>query len=53
MPKNNEQYAHQLYNALRLADQQQLKKVFVVLPTGDDIAIAIRDRLRKAASNNQ
>jgi len=53
MPKNNEQYAHQLYKALRLADQQQLQKVFVVLPTGDDIAIAIRDRLCKAASSNQ
>ena len=53
MPKNNEQYAHQLYNALRLADQQKLKKVFVVLPTGDGIAIAIRDRVCKAASSNQ
>jgi len=49
-PENNEQYAHQLYNALRLADQQQLQKVFVVLPTGDDIAFAIRDRLCKAAN---
>lgn len=52
MPRNNEQYAHQLYNALRLADQKQLQKVFVVLPTGDDIAIAIRDRLSRAAHNS-
>jgi len=50
MPINNEQYAHQLYKALRLADQQHLQKVFVVPPTGDGIAIAIRDRLNKAAN---
>jgi L-threonylcarbamoyladenylate synthase len=53
MPKNNVQYAHQLYNALRLADQKQLQKVFVVPPSGDDIAVAIRDRLYKAANLNE
>ena len=51
-PKDNEQYAYQLYRALRLADQQQLQKVFVVLPDGDGIATAIRDRLYKAAGLN-
>ena len=53
MPENNMQYAQQLYLALRLADQRQLQKVFVVLPTGDDIAVAIRDRLYKAANFNE
>jgi len=49
-PINNEEYARVLYQALRLADSKKLGKVFVVLPTGDDIAAAICDRLQKAAT---
>lgn len=49
-PKNNIQYAQILYRALRLADQKQIKKVYVVPPGGDDIALAINDRLFKAIS---
>jgi L-threonylcarbamoyladenylate synthase len=48
-PRNNEDYARTLYQGLRLADIKKLNKVFVVLPTGDDIAVAIRDRLQKAS----
>lgn len=51
MPKNDIEYAQQLYNALRLADQKELQKVFVVPPLGDGIAIAIRDRLFKASKS--
>jgi L-threonylcarbamoyladenylate synthase len=47
-PENNEQFAQQLYRALRSADEKSLKNVYVVPPSGDDIAIAINDRLRKA-----
>jgi L-threonylcarbamoyladenylate synthase len=49
-PKNNAEYAKLLYQALRSADEQQIKTVHAHLPTGDDIAAAIRDRLIKAAS---
>jgi len=48
-PATNEEYAKTLYQGLRLADSRKLNKVFVVLPTGDDIAIAICDRLQKAS----
>ena len=48
-PTTNEEYARTLYQGLRLADIKQLNKVFVVPPTGNDIAVAICDRLQKAA----
>ena len=48
-PMNNEEYARTLYQGLRLADSKKLSKVFVVAPTGDDIAVAICDRLQKSA----
>jgi L-threonylcarbamoyladenylate synthase len=49
-PIDNNQYARVLYQALRFADSKKLEKVFVILPTGDDIAVAICDRLQKAAT---
>ena len=49
-PINNEDYAQCLYQALRLADRKGLEKVFVVLAIGTGIAVAINDRLDKAAS---
>lgn len=48
-PATNEEYAKNLYRGLRLADYKNLNNVFVILPTGDDISIAICDRLQKAA----
>jgi L-threonylcarbamoyladenylate synthase len=48
-PANNEEYAKILYQSLRLADSKQLDNVFVIPPTGDDIAVAICDRLQKSA----
>jgi L-threonylcarbamoyladenylate synthase len=48
-PTNNEEYAKTLYQGLRLADSKKLDKVFVVPPSGDDISVAICDRLQKAA----
>jgi L-threonylcarbamoyladenylate synthase len=48
-PPTNEEYARTLYQGLRLADSKKLNKVFVVIPTGDDIAVAICDRLQKAS----
>jgi L-threonylcarbamoyladenylate synthase len=49
-PKSNQEYAQVLYSALRLGDQFGLKNIVVVEPTGEGLAVAIRDRLNKAAS---
>ena len=49
-PGSIEQYARDLYSALRSADQQGLKKVAVLVPEGNGLAAAIRDRLTKAAT---
>jgi L-threonylcarbamoyladenylate synthase len=48
-PKSHEEFAHDLYAALRAADEQGLVSVVVQQPVGDGIAIAIRDRLKRAA----
>ena len=48
-PKNNEEYAQILYEAFRLADSWNIKKVFVIPPIGNGISVAINDRLAKAA----
>jgi L-threonylcarbamoyladenylate synthase len=51
-PITNEEYARNLYKGLRLADSNNLSNVFVIPPTGDDIAVAICDRLQKATRAN-
>jgi L-threonylcarbamoyladenylate synthase len=51
-PKNNIEFAQILYSALRLADTKKIRRVFVEPPTGSDIAVAIRDRLKKCSSKN-
>jgi L-threonylcarbamoyladenylate synthase len=48
-PGNDEEFARVLYSALRAADDQGLGTVVVEQPVGDGIAIAIRDRLKRAA----
>ena len=48
-PKSDEDFARILYAALRAADEQGLKSVVVAQPAGDGIAVAIRDRLKRAA----
>ena len=52
-PSSNEEYARVLYQALRLADSKKLGKLFVIAPDGDDIAVAICDRLQKASGNTK
>jgi L-threonylcarbamoyladenylate synthase len=49
-PKDNEEFAHILYASLRAADEKGLQKVVVKQPQGNGIAIAIRDRLIRAAN---
>jgi L-threonylcarbamoyladenylate synthase len=48
-PNTHEEFARVLYSALRAADVQGLETVVVEQPVGDGIAIAIRDRLKRAA----
>jgi len=48
-PHNAEEFAHLLYAALRQADAQGLTEVCIAQPMGDGIAVAIRDRLSRAA----
>ena len=48
-PRTHEEFAKDLYSALRAADEQGLGTVVVEQPVGDGIAIAIRDRLKRAA----
>jgi L-threonylcarbamoyladenylate synthase len=48
-PKTHDEFARVLYSALRAADEQGLETVVVEQPVGDGIAIAIRDRLKRAA----
>ena len=48
-PATHEEFARVLYAALRAADEQGLATIVVQQPQGDGIAIAIRDRLKRAA----
>ena len=49
-PRNDDEFAQILYWALREGDAQGLKEVVVAQPTGLGIAVAIRDRLARAAN---
>jgi len=48
-PTTHDEFARVLYSALRAADEQGLNTVVVAQPGGNGIAIAIRDRLMRAA----
>jgi L-threonylcarbamoyladenylate synthase len=48
-PTTHEEFARVLYSALRAADEQGLQTVVVQQPLGEGIAVAIRDRLKRAA----
>jgi L-threonylcarbamoyladenylate synthase len=48
-PNSHEEFARVIYSALRAADQLKLQTVVVAQPVGDGIAVAIRDRLKRAA----
>jgi L-threonylcarbamoyladenylate synthase len=48
-PQNNEDFARVLYSALRAADDLGLVTIVVQQPIGGGIAIAIRDRLKRAS----
>jgi len=48
-PKNNTEYAHYLYSALRLADRKGIKTVHVIPPVQQGVGVAINNRLIKSA----
>ena len=48
-PRTHEEFARVVYAALRTADEKGLKTVVVAQPEGAGIAVAIRDRLMRAA----
>ncbi len=48
-PKTLQEFARLLYSALRATDEKGLHTVFVAQPAGSGIAIAIRDRLKRAS----
>lgn len=52
-PKSPESFAHLLYASLREGDAKELNRIVVVQPQGDGISIAIRDRLKRAASDEK
>lgn len=49
-PKTDEEYARALYDALREGDRKNLPAIYVVPPAGEGVAVAIRDRLRRASA---
>lgn len=50
-PKSIEEYARVLYAALRMSDTQNLQTVRIIPPVGPGLAVAIRDRINRAAAN--
>jgi L-threonylcarbamoyladenylate synthase len=50
-PKTHDEFAQVLYASLRAADLQGLQAVVVAQPKGAGIAIAIRDRVKRAAND--
>ena len=51
-PATLDEYAKVLYQSLREADEKSLGKIVIWQPTGNGIAIAIRDRLRRASNES-
>jgi L-threonylcarbamoyladenylate synthase len=48
-PKNLEEFARDLYEALRNGDRLNLGEIKIELPDGDGLIEAIQDRIRKAS----
>jgi L-threonylcarbamoyladenylate synthase len=45
-------FAQELYAALHQADELKLENVFIVVPAGSGVEIAIQDRVAKAATGS-
>ena len=51
-PKNESEYAHTLYNALRQGDALGVKNIYAIPAEDIGLGIAINDRLKKAAQES-
>lgn len=49
-PADIEQFARELYEALRDGDKKKVNRIVIAQPPGPGLALAIRDRVSKAAS---
>ena len=49
-PTSIKEFARDFYKALRLGDKKKLKKVVILLPEGEGLVVAIRDRATKASA---
>ena len=52
-PKSVEEFAQFLYSALREGDHQRLNAIYIFQPSGDGLAIAVRDRLFRSAKSGE
>lgn len=52
-PETVKQYAHDLYAAMRAADEAGIRRVIAIVPHGQGIAAAIRDRLQRASHGSE
>ncbi len=48
-PKDLDEYARILYQTFRAADAQKISRIVVIAPEGDGLALAIRERVTRAA----
>ncbi len=48
-PKNAKAFAKGIYLALRAGDEKKLNKIVVIIPDGNGLVTAIRDRITKAS----
>jgi L-threonylcarbamoyladenylate synthase len=48
-PRSVEEFAWVLYESMREGDHQNLSTIYIELPTGEGLSVAIRDRLSRAA----
>ena len=48
-PKSVEEFARLLYESMREGDHQNLTTIYIELPKGEGLAVAIRDRLSRSA----
>ena len=51
-PETIDQFAKVLYQSLRSADKNGIERIFVSIPHGDGLALAVRDRIQKAANSD-
>ncbi len=48
-PSTTDEYARTLYAAMRSADAQGIRRIAIIPPEGEGLAVAIRDRLMRAS----